>query len=188
MPEQWAVLLMNSNISKMEQKKNPQAVLDVLNWFDNSSKQRPSSKYMTPVVHNNTTHSGMLKRSSLALFVCFFIWNVFCVFLSSSSSIVVATIDNFFSLFLFRFETDCLPSHRSIPLDHYNVFWPSTKLEVKHHFLLSIIKNWISVFDYSTVRHETFTDCSLQKKQAAFHTISYDIFIIFITYRDSFIV
>jgi p21-activated kinase 1 len=58
MPEQWAVLLMNSNISKMEQKKNPQAVLDVLNWFDNSSKQRPSSKYMTPAVHN-TTHSGM---------------------------------------------------------------------------------------------------------------------------------
>lgn len=62
MPEQWAVLLMNSNISKMEQKKNPQAVLDVLNWFDNSSKQRPSSKYMTPAVHN-TTHSGMLRLS-----------------------------------------------------------------------------------------------------------------------------
>jgi p21-activated kinase 1 len=58
MPEQWAVLLMNSNISKMEQKKNPQAVLDVLNWFDNSSKQRPSSKYMTHGMHNNTTHSG----------------------------------------------------------------------------------------------------------------------------------
>jgi P21-Rho-binding domain len=57
MPEQWAVLLMNSNISKMEQKKNPQAVLDVLNWFDNSSKQRPSSKYMTHGMHN-TTHSG----------------------------------------------------------------------------------------------------------------------------------
>lgn len=59
MPEQWAVLLMNSNISKMEQKKNPQAVLDVLNWFDNSSKQRPSSKYMTHGMHN-TTHSGKL--------------------------------------------------------------------------------------------------------------------------------
>lgn len=74
MPEQWAVLLMNSNISKMEQKKNPQAVLDVLNWFDNSSKQRPSSKYMTPVVHNNTTHSGMLKRLLfLYLLMCFII-------------------------------------------------------------------------------------------------------------------
>ncbi|XP_058823204.1 serine/threonine-protein kinase Pak-like isoform X2 [Topomyia yanbarensis] len=57
MPEQWALMLKNSNISKQEQKKNPQAVLDVLNWFDNSSKQRPSSKYMTHGLHT-TTHSG----------------------------------------------------------------------------------------------------------------------------------
>ncbi|KAL5273618.1 PAK3 family protein [Megaselia abdita] len=54
MPEAWARLLMNSNISKQEQKKNPQAVLDVLKWFDNS-KQRPNSKYMTTAT---TTHSG----------------------------------------------------------------------------------------------------------------------------------
>lgn len=57
MPEQWALMLKNSNISKQEQKKNPQAVLDVLNWFDNTSKQRPSSKYMTHGLHT-TTHSG----------------------------------------------------------------------------------------------------------------------------------
>lgn len=55
MPEAWARLLMNSNISKQEQKKNPQAVLDVLKWFDNTSKQRPNSKYMT---NATTTHSG----------------------------------------------------------------------------------------------------------------------------------
>ncbi|XP_017874909.1 PREDICTED: serine/threonine-protein kinase PAK 1 isoform X2 [Drosophila arizonae] len=55
MPEAWARLLMNSNISKQEQKKNPQAVLDVLKWFDNTTKQRPSSKYMTNAL---TTHSG----------------------------------------------------------------------------------------------------------------------------------
>lgn len=61
LPEQWMNLLMNSNISKTEQKKNPQAVLDVLNWFD-SSKQRPSSKYMTAAVHNATTNSGMLRK------------------------------------------------------------------------------------------------------------------------------
>lgn len=54
-------LLMNSNISKVEQKKNPQAVLDVLNWFDNTSKQRPSSKYMTSAVHNTATNSGKKK-------------------------------------------------------------------------------------------------------------------------------
>ncbi|KAK6633202.1 hypothetical protein RUM43_000766 [Polyplax serrata] len=47
MPEQWAELLMSSNISKQEQKKNPQAVLDVLNWYDNSTKESTSSKFMT---------------------------------------------------------------------------------------------------------------------------------------------
>ncbi|CAH0394814.1 unnamed protein product [Bemisia tabaci] len=47
MPEAWAQLLMRSNISKQEQKKNPQAVLDVLNWYDNSSKDLKQSKYMT---------------------------------------------------------------------------------------------------------------------------------------------
>lgn len=47
MPEQWAELLMSSNITKQEQKKNPQAVLDVLNWYDNSTKESKSSKFMT---------------------------------------------------------------------------------------------------------------------------------------------
>ncbi|OXU28295.1 hypothetical protein TSAR_016659, partial [Trichomalopsis sarcophagae] len=47
MPEAWARLLMSSNISKQEQKKNPQAVLDVLNWYDHSSKEIKGSKYMT---------------------------------------------------------------------------------------------------------------------------------------------
>ncbi|KAK5646702.1 hypothetical protein RI129_005166 [Pyrocoelia pectoralis] len=56
MPEAWSRLLMNSNISKQEQKKNPQAVLDVLNWYDNSSKETPSTKYMTKATA--TTHSG----------------------------------------------------------------------------------------------------------------------------------
>lgn len=56
MPDQWARLLMSSNISKQEQKKNPQAVLDVLKWFENSSKQRPNSKYMAEYkLYDNTT-------------------------------------------------------------------------------------------------------------------------------------
>lgn len=58
MPESWSRLLMNSNISKQEQKNNPQAVLDVLNWYDNSSKEAPSTKYMTKTT--TTTHSGGL--------------------------------------------------------------------------------------------------------------------------------
>lgn len=47
MPESWARLLQNSNITKLEQKKNPQAVLDVLNWYDASTKDKGTSKYMT---------------------------------------------------------------------------------------------------------------------------------------------
>lgn len=72
MPEQWAKLLMSSNISKQEQKKNPQAVLDVLNWYDHSTKESKGSKYMTttkmcavtselsprPSLRQHTTNSG----------------------------------------------------------------------------------------------------------------------------------
>ncbi|XP_053601368.1 serine/threonine-protein kinase PAK 3 [Plodia interpunctella] len=57
MPEAWARLLMASNISKQEQKNNPQAVLDVLKWYDASATQPPSSKYMTSA-QMHTTHSG----------------------------------------------------------------------------------------------------------------------------------
>ncbi|CAG2182427.1 unnamed protein product, partial [Oppiella nova] len=46
MPPNWAQLLQNSNISKTEQKKNPQAVLDVLKWYDSSAKAK-DEKYMT---------------------------------------------------------------------------------------------------------------------------------------------
>ncbi|CAG9575948.1 unnamed protein product [Danaus chrysippus] len=57
MPEAWARLLMASNISKQEQKSNPQAVLDVLKWYDASATQPPASKYMTSA-QMHTTHSG----------------------------------------------------------------------------------------------------------------------------------
>lgn len=58
MPEAWARLLVSSNISKQEQKSNPQAVLDVLKWYDSSSNQPPLSKYMTHAHVHHTTHSG----------------------------------------------------------------------------------------------------------------------------------
>ncbi|XP_015374269.1 PREDICTED: serine/threonine-protein kinase PAK 1 [Diuraphis noxia] len=67
MPEAWARLLITSNISKQEQKKNPQAVLDVLNWFDNSSKQSKTSKYMTTatnIVQNSTPPTEVLVRGA----------------------------------------------------------------------------------------------------------------------------
>merc|ERR1712106_1096139 len=47
MPESWTKLLSMSAISKQEQMKNPQAVLDVLNYYDATSKENQSSKFMT---------------------------------------------------------------------------------------------------------------------------------------------
>ena len=47
MPDSWTKLLSISNISKQEQKKNPQAVLDVLNYYDASTKDHQTSKFMT---------------------------------------------------------------------------------------------------------------------------------------------
>ncbi|XP_065056052.1 serine/threonine-protein kinase PAK 3-like isoform X2 [Rhopilema esculentum] len=49
MPEQWAKLLQISNITPTEQKKNPQAVIDVLNFFDSSTNKATTeeTKFMT---------------------------------------------------------------------------------------------------------------------------------------------
>uniref|UniRef100_A0A672JGM7 non-specific serine/threonine protein kinase n=1 Tax=Salarias fasciatus TaxID=181472 RepID=A0A672JGM7_SALFA len=44
MPEQWARLLQTSNISKTEQKQNPQAVLDILKFYDSTSGKQ---KYLS---------------------------------------------------------------------------------------------------------------------------------------------
>ncbi|CAH0557058.1 unnamed protein product [Brassicogethes aeneus] len=56
MPEAWSRLLMNSNITKQEQKNNPQAVVDVLTFYDINSKEPTNTKYMTKTT--TTTHSG----------------------------------------------------------------------------------------------------------------------------------
>lgn len=47
MPEAWTKLLVSSNISKEMQMQNPQAVLDVLNYYEHSSKHKTDDKYMT---------------------------------------------------------------------------------------------------------------------------------------------
>lgn len=47
MPVNWSVMLKNSNISKMEQKKNPQAVIEVLKWYESSKDKDKGFKYMT---------------------------------------------------------------------------------------------------------------------------------------------
>ena len=47
MPDSWIKLLENSNISLEMQKKNPQAVLDALNYFEHTSKHKTDDKFMT---------------------------------------------------------------------------------------------------------------------------------------------
>ena len=47
MPEEWTRMLAASNISKEMQMKNPQAVLDVLNFYDHSANKQQSDKFMT---------------------------------------------------------------------------------------------------------------------------------------------
>uniref|UniRef100_A0A1A7Z6K5 non-specific serine/threonine protein kinase n=1 Tax=Iconisemion striatum TaxID=60296 RepID=A0A1A7Z6K5_9TELE len=56
MPEQWARLLQTSNISKSEQKQNPQAVLDALKFYDSTGVQQ---KYLTsPASEKNSQSPG----------------------------------------------------------------------------------------------------------------------------------
>ncbi|XP_064615861.1 serine/threonine-protein kinase PAK 3-like isoform X2 [Liolophura sinensis] len=57
MPESWAKLLQNSNISKLEQKKNPQAVLDVLKYYETSTQEEKESKYMLNISKPSSANS-----------------------------------------------------------------------------------------------------------------------------------
>ena len=55
MPEAWARLLVASNISKEMQLKNPQAVLDVLNYYEHSAKHggHQQDKFMTDILERH---------------------------------------------------------------------------------------------------------------------------------------
>lgn len=47
MPPSWAKLLQSSQISKQEQQKNPQAVLDALKYYTQND-QEPHQKWLQP--------------------------------------------------------------------------------------------------------------------------------------------
>ncbi|KAI1903186.1 hypothetical protein AGOR_G00024620 [Albula goreensis] len=66
MPEQWARLLQTSNITKLEQKKNPQAVLDVLKFFD-STETSNSQKYMSFTEKSSENHRSSNVLSTKAI-------------------------------------------------------------------------------------------------------------------------
>ncbi|XP_024906327.1 serine/threonine-protein kinase PAK 3 [Pteropus alecto] len=62
-PEQWARLLQTSNITKLEQKKNPQAVLDVLKFYD-SKETVNNQKYMSFTSGDKTAHGYIAAHPS----------------------------------------------------------------------------------------------------------------------------
>lgn len=63
MPKQWALLLQTSNITEQEQKKNPQAVLDALEFHYNSKKSTNSQKYMS-FTENSPAFSSSVSPNS----------------------------------------------------------------------------------------------------------------------------
>lgn len=58
MPESWAKLLREADISQSEQKKNPEAVLNVLKWFENSNTRNKEVKFMN-IAHKSTAGSDL---------------------------------------------------------------------------------------------------------------------------------
>ncbi|XP_056665761.1 serine/threonine-protein kinase PAK 3 isoform X5 [Monodelphis domestica] len=62
-PEQWARLLQTSNITKLEQKRNPQAVLDVLKFYD-SKETVNNQKYMSFTSGDRSAHGYLAAHPS----------------------------------------------------------------------------------------------------------------------------
>ena len=60
MPEAWARLLISSNISREMQLKNPQAVLDVLNYYELNAKSSNKDKFM---IHGGGSGMNQLSPS-----------------------------------------------------------------------------------------------------------------------------
>ncbi|KJE89919.1 hPAK65 [Capsaspora owczarzaki ATCC 30864] len=70
LPQQWRILLESSGISKQERAQNPQAVLDVLEFYtgQNKDKEDPSagSKFMKPASTPPTAHKAATPATSPA--------------------------------------------------------------------------------------------------------------------------
>lgn len=64
MPESWARLLREADISKSEQKKNPEAVLNVLKWFEKSNNHNKEVKFMTIAQTQQDCHVGRFMKAA----------------------------------------------------------------------------------------------------------------------------
>ena len=110
MPESWAKLLQASNISAAEQKKNPQAVVDVLQWYHGHQGREQQSKFMQVIPLFRFPSTRMKEdflelntaRQTATLLVSQF--SVQLQSLASRSSFFCSFI-NFITLFLFFIRT-----------------------------------------------------------------------------------
>ena len=84
MPESWAKLLVHSNISVQEQKQNPQAVLDVLNYYD-AAKEEQDTKYMVATLpkpepkftgKKRASFCSVIKRKKRIVYIFFQKWDL----------------------------------------------------------------------------------------------------------------
>jgi p21-activated kinase 1 len=55
MPKQWSTLLDFSNISKEDQSRDPQAVIDVLEFYSNKSSTDTRARYLFGAYMNSLT-------------------------------------------------------------------------------------------------------------------------------------
>ena len=66
MPEIWSSLLQNSKITKQEQKQNPQAVIDALDFYQHAAQKR-ESKFMYSSYKSNRLIFFFFRRIFLEL-------------------------------------------------------------------------------------------------------------------------
>ncbi len=71
MPQLWSSLLQNSKITKQEQKQNPQAVIDALDFYQHSAHKR-ESKFMYSTCKSK---SSKTKSSLRTKWFCHFRFN-----------------------------------------------------------------------------------------------------------------
>lgn len=64
MPENWARLLKEADISKSEQENNPEAVLNVLKWFERSNNHHKEIKFMNIAQQQQELQKQQQRQSS----------------------------------------------------------------------------------------------------------------------------
>ncbi len=65
MPEQWKTLLQHSQISKLEQQQNPQAVLDALNYYTHGDQLTHKQKFFLGYNSEFSSSLSLVRKSGI---------------------------------------------------------------------------------------------------------------------------